>query len=239
MQGLPGVLARTRSRAFAPIEEALLLRELIAGGLLSQHEIARRCGRDVSWVSRRLQLVTVLSDAVLTAVRQGKVSTWAAVRIPGPLARANSAHAEQLLESLRTTPLTTRQLATWFAHYQSASRTVRERMVEAPQLLLAALTAKADEKSAERLHEGPEGEVLADIRILNAVSARLTRRLFTLALSPTELPPAVTAAVGALQLALASLQCHPRKLCPDLISAVLRPTGARPRGACRWWRRHG
>jgi ParB family chromosome partitioning protein len=114
VQGLLGVLARTRSRAFAPIEEALLLRELIASAPLSQHEIARRCGRDVSWVSRRLQLVTVLSDAVLTAVRQGKVSTWAAVRILGPLARANSAHAERLLESLRTTPLTTRQLATWF-----------------------------------------------------------------------------------------------------------------------------
>ncbi len=25
----------------------------------------------------------------------------------------------------------------------------------------------------------------------------------------------------------------------DLISAVLQPTGARPRGVCRWWRRHG
>jgi ParB family chromosome partitioning protein len=218
VQGLLGVLARTRSRAFVPIEEALLLRELLSIGSLSQHDIARRCGRDVSWVSRRLQLVTALSDGLLTAVRQGKVSTWAAVRILGPLARANSAHAEQLLESLHTTPLTTRQLATWFAQYQGASRTVRERMVEAPQLLLNSLTAKADEKSADRLREGPEGEVLADIRILDAVSARLRRRLYALAPSPVDLPPAVTAAVSALQPALAALQCHLRKGCSDEIA---------------------
>ena len=56
------------------------------------------------------------------------------------------------------------------------------------------MTAKADEKSAERLREGPEGEVLADIRILDAVSARLKRRLFALASSPADLPPAVIAA---------------------------------------------
>ena len=228
IQGLLGVLARTRSRAFVPIEEALLLRELLSIGSLSQHDIARRCGRDVSWVSRRLQLITALSDGLLTAVRQGKVSPWAAVRILAPLARANSAHAEQLLASLHTTPLTTRQLATWFAQYQGASRTVRERMVEAPQLLLNSLTAKADEKSADRLREGPEGEVLADIRILEAVSARLTRRLFALAPSPVDLPPAVTAAVSALQPALASLQCHLSKVCPDEIT---RDSSSRPDAA--------
>lgn len=73
-QALLGVLARTRSRSFAPIEEAFLLRELISGAQLSPYEVARRCGRDVSWVSRRLQLLGGLSDALLEAVRQGLVS---------------------------------------------------------------------------------------------------------------------------------------------------------------------
>ena len=50
-----GVLARAQDRSFASIEEALLLRELLQGQGLSQHDLARRCGRDVSWVSRRLQ----------------------------------------------------------------------------------------------------------------------------------------------------------------------------------------
>jgi ParB family chromosome partitioning protein len=53
-EGLLGVLARAHMRSFAAIEEALLVRELVQGLGLSQHEIARRCGRDVSWVSRRL-----------------------------------------------------------------------------------------------------------------------------------------------------------------------------------------
>jgi hypothetical protein len=70
-QALLGVLARSRSRSFAPIEEAFLLRELISGAQLSQHEVARRCGRDVSWVSRRLQLLGGLSDALLDGRTSG------------------------------------------------------------------------------------------------------------------------------------------------------------------------
>ena len=54
-EALLGVLARSQDRPFAIIEEALLLRELVQGLGLSQHEVAQRCGRDVSWVSRRLQ----------------------------------------------------------------------------------------------------------------------------------------------------------------------------------------
>ncbi len=64
---LLGLLARTQNRPFASIEEALLIRELLQEQGLSQHDVARRCGRDVSWVSRRLQLLSGLPDAALTA----------------------------------------------------------------------------------------------------------------------------------------------------------------------------
>jgi ParB family chromosome partitioning protein len=57
-------------RPFAVVEEALLVRELMAGLGLSQHEVARRCGRDVSWVSRRLQLISALPDAALISIGQ-------------------------------------------------------------------------------------------------------------------------------------------------------------------------
>jgi hypothetical protein len=70
------VLARAQDRPFASIEEALLLRELMQGQRLSQHELARRCGRDVSWVSRRLQLLSGLSDAAVAAVRAGKLGGY-------------------------------------------------------------------------------------------------------------------------------------------------------------------
>ena len=76
-EGLLGALARAQMRPFAAVEEALLMGELMAGLGLSQHEVARRCGRDVSWVSRRLQLISALPDAALEAMRAGRLSSWA------------------------------------------------------------------------------------------------------------------------------------------------------------------
>ena len=92
-QGLLNVLAQSQSRPFMAIEEALLLRELVNRLQLSQREVARRTGRDVSWVQRRLQLLVAMSDPLLEAVRCGRVSSWAASRILAPLARANTDHA--------------------------------------------------------------------------------------------------------------------------------------------------
>src|SRR5271165_1874157 len=130
-RALLGVLARAQDRPFAIIEQALLLRELVQGQGLSQHEVAQRCGRDVSWVSRRLHLLSGLPDAALAAVRAGRLSSWAANRVVVLLALANAEHAERLLAALAGTPLTTRELRCWFERYQQAPRTARERMVRA------------------------------------------------------------------------------------------------------------
>jgi ParB family chromosome partitioning protein len=64
----------------------------------------------LSWVSRRLQLLSGLPDAALAAVRGGRLSSWAANRVVVPLARASAEHAEHLLAALAGTPLTTREL---------------------------------------------------------------------------------------------------------------------------------
>ena len=132
-------LARSQSRPLAAIEEALLVRELVEGLGLSQHAIARRSGRDVSWVSRRLQLLAGLPDAILVAVIEGRLSSWAASRVVAPLARANSEHAERLVKALSDAPLATRELRLWFDHYQKAGRLARERLVNHPHLFVAAL----------------------------------------------------------------------------------------------------
>jgi ParB/RepB/Spo0J family partition protein len=189
-----GVLARAQDRSFAIIEEALLLRELMQGHGLSQQDLARRCGRDVSWVSRRLQLLSGLPDAALAAVRTGKLSAWAANRVVVPLARANAAHADSLLAALAASPLSTRELQCWFAHYQQAAQTVRERMVGDPRLFLDALRANDERRAGDRLRDGPEGECIVDLRCLEAVIARLTDRAATL----QSVPPALTAAVPRL-----------------------------------------
>jgi ParB-like chromosome segregation protein Spo0J len=200
-QALLGVLARAQDRPFASIEQALLLRELVQGQGLSQHDVARRCGRDVSWVSRRLQLLSGLPDAALAAVRGGKLSSWAANRVVAPLARASAEHAERLLAALDRTPLTTRELQRWFEHYQQAPRAARERMVSQPRLFLDALRANQARCAGERLHDGPEGECIDDLRRLEAVIARLSKRAATL----RPLPPPLIAAAPRLRAAIDAL----------------------------------
>jgi ParB family transcriptional regulator, chromosome partitioning protein len=198
---LLALLARMQNRPFASIEEALLIRELMQGLGLSRHDLARRCGRDVSWVSRRLQLLSGLPDAALTAVRSGKLSSWAANRVVVPLARANAEHADRLLAALADAPLSTRELHCWFEHYQKAFRSAREHMVSRPRLFLDALRETGEQRAGLHLRNGPEGECAADLRRVEAILARLGKRVA--ALRP--LPPALIAAVPRLRVAIDAL----------------------------------
>jgi ParB-like chromosome segregation protein Spo0J len=190
-EALLGLLARNQSRLFAAIEEALLLRELVHGLGLSQHEVARRSGRDASWVSRRLQLVLALPDAALVAVREGWLSNWAASRVVVPLARANTEHADRLLQALSDAPLSTRELGCWFEHYQRTNRATRERLVSHPQLFVQAVQERAEQRLGERLRAGPEGESVVDLRCITAWIARLRERLPSLRPLPAGLVNAV------------------------------------------------
>jgi ParB family transcriptional regulator, chromosome partitioning protein len=189
-----GVLARTQSRSFTAIEEALLLRELTQGLGVSQREAALRCGRDVSWVNRRLKLLSALPEAAVAAVREGRLSTWSAARVIAPLARANSAHADRLLLAQKQAPLSTRDLGEWFEHYQKAKRSVRERMLDHPRLFLQALKERAEETSSERLRLGPEGECEADLWRINELICRVRKRLGMLTPLSQELVKALASA---------------------------------------------
>jgi len=205
-QALLRVLARANARPFAALEEALLLRELVHGQGLSEREVARRSGRDVSWVSRRLELVCALPDALLAAVRKGALSTWAATRVLAPLARANTEHAAQLLEALASSPLSSRELHTWFQHYLRTPRAARERMVSHPRLFIQTLQARDEQRADTRLREGPEGQCAADVRQLLALIKRLRQCLPTL--SAQALPEPLLSALTRLRSALDALQCE-------------------------------
>jgi ParB family transcriptional regulator, chromosome partitioning protein len=199
------LLVRQQERGFASIEQALLLRELVLRERLSQRELAARTGHDVSWVNRRLQLLVGLPDSVLAAVRAGDLSSWAASRIVVPLARANNEHAERLLQVLGRERLSTRDLKQWFEHYQSASHAVRERMVDHPRLLLRALEERQVERGSATLRDGPDGAVASEIRQIEALIARLRRRLPSMQPVPAVLitaMPRVKAALTALDNAI-------------------------------------
>jgi len=174
-EALLSVLAPAHTRGWDAIEEALMVRELIGVSGLTQHEVAQRTGRHVSWVNRRLKLVESLNDELLEAVCRGVVSSWTGSRIIAPLARANTAHAHALLGALDVQPLSTRELHAWYRHYQQANRPTRERLVDNPALFVRTLRARAEASSLER--DGPEGQCLADLRCLEAVLKRLRKRL--------------------------------------------------------------
>jgi ParB-like chromosome segregation protein Spo0J len=211
-EALAQLLARSGSRVFTPIEEAMLLRELIDAHGLTQRDAARQCARDVSWVQRRLMLLGALPEAVLQAVRGASVSSWAATRIFAPLARANGDHANRLLASLDAQRLSTRELRTWFEHYQGAQRAQRERMVEHPRLFIDSLNERERERDAQRLRDGPERELVGDLGHLRALLERVRRRLEPL--SPP-VPAPIARACGRVNTALPEVASELRRLCHD------------------------
>jgi len=163
-QALLIVLVRAQGRTWEAIEEGAIIQELTTRFKLSQREVARQTGRDASWVNRRLSLVEGLPEALLTAICQGELSTWAATRVLAPLARANSEHAQTLLASLQHGPLSTRELHTWYQHYQKANQLKRERMLAQPRLFCQALQAQAQDQAAKQLRMGPEGAWLVALK---------------------------------------------------------------------------
>jgi len=169
-QALLWVLVRLQDRTWEAIEEGAVIRELITRFELPQREVARQTGRDVSWVNRRLSLVQDLPEALFAAICRGELSTWAASRVLVPLARANNDQAQTLLTALQRDPLSTRELHTWYQHFQKANHLKRQRMLAQPRLFCQALQAQTRDQAASELRAGPQGAWLAELK-------RLTQRL--------------------------------------------------------------
>lgn len=213
-QALAQLLARSGSRSFTAIEEALLLRELIDAHGLTQREAARQCARNPSWVQRRLMLLGALPEALVAAVRGARISSWAAVRIFAPLARANAEHATRLLASqdAQARSLSTRELRLWFTHYQGAQCSQRERMVEHPRLFIDSLNERERERAAQRLREGPERDMVGELGHLQALMERVRRQLQPLS-PPVQAPLAY--ACARVHAVLPGLANELGRLCHD------------------------
>ena len=177
-EALLGCLARGPDRGWEAIEEAALIEEL--AGRHSQQVIARKIGRDVSWVSRRPGLIKALPEDLLDQVRQGRVSVWAATRVLAPLARANSDHARTLLKHIEQQPLSTRALKRLFEQYRKATGIQRQRLVENPALFLQALDSREQHVTDKRLADGPEGAWRQDLAVIREIATRLLAQVPTL-----------------------------------------------------------
>jgi len=173
------VLAKSDARQWEAVEQASMLSELIVRFELSMEQVAKRVGRDKSWVKRRLDLIRALPEDVLNAVRAGHVSTWAASRILAPLARANTEHAQQLTAHLLKDAVSTRELDRFYAHYKRSNRNVRNKMINNPALFLKAAMSRDEDKAAMGLNNGPEGAWLKDINVVFHILIRLKKQLPT------------------------------------------------------------
>jgi hypothetical protein len=142
----------------------------------------------------------------LTAVRDGRLSSWSANRVVAPLARANTDHADRLLTALADAPLSTRELRCWFEHYQKAFHSARDHMLSRPRLFIDALRETGEQRAGERLRDGPEGECAADLRGIEVILARLRKRVATLRPLPRTLIEAVPRLRTTLEALISEIQ---------------------------------
>jgi len=173
------LLSENQHKNIEDIEVSLMLRELKNRYNLSMGQIAQKIGRDITWVSRRLDMVNTLPDDILDAVRKGDVSAWSASRILAPLARANTEHARHLVEQLKKTPLSTRDLNTLYKHYKKSNQSVREKIIKEPALFIKSLKNLEQENNALKIYAGPEGTWLKDIKTVNRILGYLHKTVTT------------------------------------------------------------
>jgi ParB family transcriptional regulator, chromosome partitioning protein len=179
-EALVELLARTHSRKWDLFEEAALLQELHDHYQLSQTRIASMVGRKQSWVSGRLALYSTLSEDLIALIRTGSISTWSATRVIVPIARALPEQGKLLAEHLSKVALSTREMATFFRHFQKANRKQRENMVREPALFLKSLRAQEEAHEAKALQRGPEGKWLRDLQVVRHMLKGLIREVPTL-----------------------------------------------------------
>ena len=156
-QALAQLLACAQSRALAAIEQALLLRELIDGQQMSQRDAARQCGRDASWVQRRLLLLQrAARRRARGGARRRRVELGGRARVRAVGARQRRSRAAAAGQRVRPqSAVHARAASTWFAHYQRAQRAQRERMVEHPRLFIDSLSERDREREAQPCAAGP------------------------------------------------------------------------------------
>ena len=167
------LLAENNERHLEVIEQAALIQELHNRFDCSFDDIAKRLGKDKSWVKRRLDLVESLPEKTRRAVMNGKVSSWAASRVLAPLARANEHDCSVLTKKLMANPLSTRELVCLYDHYKKANRTIRDRIIADPSLFIKTLRQQEEQKEGEQINQGPEGKWFKDINIVCHILKRL------------------------------------------------------------------
>ncbi len=164
----------TRGESETALEQSWLLAELEERFRLGREELARRFGRSLSWVSRRLALVKDLPEVIQQRVHRGEIVAHAAAKYLVPLARANRKACLELVEGVGSTRLSSRDWGLLYQAWQRGNWVTRSRLVAAPLLYLKS----CKETQAQPLPEPVREDGLrTDLEILGATTRRAHRRV--------------------------------------------------------------
>src|SRR6058998_2991220 len=118
------------------LEQGWLLQELHERFGYSLDDLARRFDRSVSWVSRRLALVEQLPETVQQRVRTGEISAHVAMKYLAPVARANPKDCQRMADAFSKYRFNSRQAGELYAAWRDASTSIRQRILDSPELFL-------------------------------------------------------------------------------------------------------
>lgn len=166
-------LMRTTERD-GPLEQGWLLRELRERFSLTQEEIARRFDKSVSWVSRRLALVSELPGEIHQHVRAGEIAAQAAMKHLVPLARANMDDCVKLARAMAAQRLSSREVGAVCAGWMSGGPPTRALLLTDPRVFLRAQAEAERERAAER---SPAELLMDELGALGGMARRTHRRL--------------------------------------------------------------
>jgi ParB family transcriptional regulator, chromosome partitioning protein len=155
------------------LEQGWLLAELREHFGWGLEELARRFDRDMSWVSRRLSLVEVLPQAVQQWVREGKIAPHIAMKVLVPVARAKVEHCQRMAEVFARGRWSTRDAGQLYTAWRSSGSSVRERILESPELYLR--TQREIEQPLPPA--APVADLMRDLEMVTAIAVRAQRKL--------------------------------------------------------------
>ncbi len=169
------------SQGLSQLEQGWLLATLRRQGL-SQHELAVRMDKSVSWVSRRLALVNELPAQVQDQVRSGAIPAHAAMRNLVPMARRHREDCLRLATAIAKARLSSREVGELRSALSGSSQKAPQRLLEEPRL---SLPARGEQHKPPPLPA--QLEMLRDLDTMATTARRLCERLNSAETSPAQL----------------------------------------------------
>jgi ParB/RepB/Spo0J family partition protein len=125
------LLLSSLRKANSPLTEGLILKDLLANKELSQAQIALLTGKSISWVSRRINLVSRLEDSVLQLVSRGQICGRTAQEIAKLPPRIQHKFAVKVIDATLPKSLVEKLVATY--NCSDTSNSFKEHILNEPK----------------------------------------------------------------------------------------------------------